>query len=351
MNKIYLSICMLISQFAWANPDSTFLKAEKTSPRYCKPRIVGMSPNKVISVGFDYEFGQTLKSSVIGSFDKKENVDFIETTTYKRVSGLRFTAKAPLINKPKLIWQLGLNYWRANYIKDKSSSSNPPMSHYFGAELTHLTTAGISTSIYKPLNNKEFLIFQVSADLNGDYTFKENQSLKYLRYSVNAIYGQRVNDRKQWAVGLARGYNAGQVTLLPVIMFNYTSPNKKWGTEILLPARAWYRYTINNNSLFRAGFELEGATYHISYLTLPVKNMELRRGQLRTKIEYQRKLYKSFWLSAQTGYCYMLNFNLDNLDDGDKDFSREFDSKRKYAIINDLSNFLFFNVSINFVSL
>ena len=245
-----------------------------------------------------------------------------------------------------------LNYWKSNYTISTINSPTPKhngLGLYLGSE--NLTTTGINTSIYKPLNEKHFVIFQTSVDLNGDYTFSKLHPLKYLRYSGVVMYGKRVHDRKQWALGVARGYNAGQVTILPMLMFNYTSPNKKWGAEIMLPARAWYRYSIDKNSLFRAGFELEGASYHLSNINTSVSNMELRRGQLRFKGEYQCKLYKSFWIALQPGYCTMLNFNLDAVGTDGKDFSRQFDSKKKYAMINDLSDFFFLNLSINFVSL
>ena len=349
MNRLLVIILVLVSQFSFAGNDSATTKAFKWPTKFCTPRIVGMSPNKVISLGYDYEFGQTLKSSDLGSFDKNAEPPVIETTKYKRVSGLRFSAKAPIINNPKIIWQFGLNYWAINYVREQASF--PVISPKFGAELTRLTTAGMNTSVYKPLNAKEFLIFQTSVDLNGDYKLGNLHPLKYLRYSGVVMYGKRVHDRKQWALGVARGYNAGQVTILPMVMFNYTSPNKKWGAEIMLPARAWYRYSIDKNSLFRAGFELEGASYHLSNINTSVSNMELRRGQLRFKGEYQCKLYKSFWIALQPGYCTMLNFNLDAVGTDGKDFSRQFDSKKKYAMINDLSDFFFLNLSINFVSL
>lgn len=341
---------LFLVQNVLAGNDSTTAKNGKWPTKYCAARIEGMSPNKVISLGYDYEFGQTLKSSGIGSYDPKITAPVRETTGYKRVSGLRFSARAPIINSPKIIWQFGINYWAINYAKDYTT--NTVTDPNFGADLTRLTTAGINTSIYKPLNAKQFLIFQTSADLNGDYNLGKIQPLKYLRYSGVVLYGKRVHDRKQWAIGLARGYNAGLVNILPMVMFNYTSPNKKWGTEIMLPARAWYRYTVNKNSLIRAGFELEGASYRISNIKTSVSNFELRRGQLRFKGEYQCKLYKSFWLAIQSGYCTMLNFNLDIVQSDGKDVSRQFNGNEKYySMINDLSDFWFLNLSLNFVSL
>jgi hypothetical protein len=350
MNKLLLILSFVLSQAAMATGDSLIRKAEdKNASKYCKARIEGMSPNKVISLGYDLEFGQTLKSSSIGSFDKDENLDFVETTKYKRINGLRFTAKVPLINKPKLVWLIGLNYWRANF--EKESHTSPMFSHKFGAELSQLTTSGVSTSVFKPFNTKSFMIVAASADLNGDYSFSKMQPLKYVKYSVAAMYGQKVHDRKNWALGIARSYGGGLATILPVIMFNYTAPSKKWGTEILLPSRAWYRYSFNKNSLCRVGFELEGASYRLQNVNTYLTDMELRRGQLRSKVEYQCKLYKSLWLAVQTGYSVVLNYNLDYLGPDKNDFHRGVVGNNKYAMINDLSNFMFLNLSINFVSL
>ena len=355
MNRLLLIILVLSSQFSFAGNDSAATKSGKWTTKYCAARILGMSPNKVISFGYDYEFAQTLKSSDIGSYDKKAQPSIVETTKFKRVSGLRFTAKIPILNKPKIIWQVGLNYWKSNYgegsyhlLKYYFNSSPPALGPHLG--IKDLKSIGINTSIYKPLNEKHFVIFQTSADLNGDYKFSNIQSLHYLKYSAIALFGRRPSDYKQWAVGFGRTYGAGQSSILPLVIFNYTAPNKKWGTEITLPARAWYRRAINKNSLLRAGYELEGASYHLNFMSTSTSNYELRRGELRTKIEYQCKLYKAFWLSAQTGYCKILNYKVDDLGTG-KDFTRNITGKHDYAMINKLSDFMFFNLSINFVSL
>ena len=351
MSRFLLFVFILSSQFSLAGNDSAITKKDKRLTKYCAARIVGMSPNKILSIGYDYEFGQTLKWSDIGSFDRKAQPPIVETTKFKRVSGLRFTAKIPIINKPKIIWQVGLNYWKSNYTISTLNSPTPKhygLGLYLGSE--NLTTTGINTSIYKPLNEKHFVIFQTSADLNGDYKFSNIQSLHYLKYSAIALIGRRPSDYKQWAIGFGRTYGAGQSSILPLVIFNYTAPNKKWGTEITLPARAWYRRTINKNSLLRAGYELEGASYHLNFMSTSTQNYELRRGELRTKIEYQCKLYKAFWLSAQTGYCKILNCKVDDLGTG-KDFTLNITGDHNYAMINKLSDFMFFNLSINFVSL
>lgn len=351
MNRLLLIIFILSGKFCLAGNDSASAKNGKWPTKYCAARIVGMSPNKIISIGYDYEFAQTLQSSDLGSFDKKAHPPIVETTKFKKVSGIRFNAKIPIINKPKIIWQVGLNYWKSNYeVSTSDFRINDPPNLGGSLDSRSLITSGINTSIYKPLNEKHFIILQTSVDLNGDYTFSNIQSLHYLKYSAVALIGRRPSDYKQWAVGFGRTYGAGQSSILPLVIFNYTAPNKKWGTEITLPARAWYRMTINKNSLLRAGYELEGASYHLNFMSTATNNYELRRGELRTKIEYQCKLYKAFWLSAQTGYCKILNYKVDDLETG-KDFTRNISGKHDYAMINKLSDFMFFNLSINFVSL
>jgi hypothetical protein len=351
MKQFFLIISVFVVHFSFAITDSSEAKLNlkirvKT---YCKPRIIGMSPNKIMSIGYDYEFGQTLKSSDKGMFDPKANTEFKDTTTFNNVRGWRLSLKAPIINKPKIIWQFGINYWSINYEKDHTTYLGTASN--FGSELQRLTTAGIFTSIYKPLNAKAFVILQSSLDLNGDYTIGNMQSLRYLRYSGAAMYGRRVHDRKQWAIGVARGYNAGLANILPMLMFNYTTPNDKSGVEIMLPARAWYRYKLNKNNLFRTGCELEGASYHIGQISYLGSDVDLRRGQLRFKVEYQGQLYKSFWIALQTGYCKILNFNLDYIKSDGKDQSRQFERDEPfYVMINKLSDFMFLNLSINFVS-
>ncbi len=350
----FVQVMILLSSNLWANFDSSFsMNKHSKLPKFCSPRIIGMSPNKVISLGWDHEFKQKLESSPLGSFNKKENTTYTESATFKRVNGLRFTAKAPLINKPKLIWQLGLNYWRSDYVmKTYDYDTN---SHRFGDHLTvnGLRSSGINTSIYKPLNEKHFIIAQIGADLNGMYSSKNRQPLSTLKYSMLAMYGQKPSDRKQWAVGVVRAYGAGEASIMPLFMFNYTDPSKKWGAEIMLPARAFYRRVLTKTSLLRAGLELEGGSYRITGLNPLICGgyLELRRGELRTKVEYQRKLYKSFWLAAQTGYVYSVNYKVDSMGIDEKEITRGFFGKQPYAMLNNLSNFMFLNFSINYVSL
>ena len=219
MSKFCVVAAILITNFCFAENDSSKLNIRLKT--YCKPRIVGMSPNKIISIGYDYEFNQTLKTTNLGNYDKKQDVNYANSKSYKKVDGLRFAAKIPIINKPKLIWQIGLNYWHSNYqhLKNYNTGINTYKPNFGDSLATNdLTSAGLNTSIYKPLNEMCFVIFQTTADLNGDYKLKSMQSLNHLRYSAIVLYGKRPSDFKQWAIGFGRTYGAGQSSILPLLM-------------------------------------------------------------------------------------------------------------------------------------
>ena len=147
---------------------------------------------------------------------------------------------------------------------------------------------------------------------------------------------------------------------IPVVMYNYTSVNRKWGTEILFPARASYRRKFNSRSLLLAGYELEGTSYRLYNMennvqtadpTIFVKksSYELRRSELRFRLDYQRQLKGFVWLAIQGGIRYDLSYNVDALDGGN-DFFRGFFGSQSYLMLNQVGLAPYVNVSINLVS-
>lgn len=326
------------------------------SKSFANAKIVGLSPQRFVTIGYEYQMPYRLRFSQIDAFnpdnDRKEDIDknLGEEARADYTGGLRFNANIPIISKNNILWQLGANYMQTAYRFNDVQRPNIAIApNLIGAlESNALQTAGLFTTVYKPLNEKSFLLFQVQADMSGNYTFS-NLDEQYLRYSAAALWGKRPNDRKQWAVGLSRTYRVGNMNYIPVLMFNYTSSNRKWGTEILFPARAHGRYTINNNQLLLFGYELEGNSYRISQLSTPAQSFELRRGELKPRVEYQRKLIGYFWLSLQAGVRIDYSYDADFVPDG-RDFFRGFFGTQNFAMRNSLGTAPYFNVSISFVS-
>ncbi|MGF1637597.1 MAG: hypothetical protein ACFCUU_11040, partial [Cyclobacteriaceae bacterium] len=217
-----------------------------------------------------------------------------------------------------------------------------------------LHTAGLFTTVFKPLDETNFLLFQGQADLSGDYSFS-NLGDQFFRYSAAALYGRRPHDRLQWAIGLSRTYRVGAPNYIPVALYNYTAPNRKWGIEALLPARAFYRYSLSSTNLILAGFELEGGSYRIDQLSNPtpgeISSFEIRRGEIKARVEYQRQLVGFFWWSVQGGVRLDYSYDADYLDNGNETL-RVFGlfGDDPFSMRNALGAAPYFNFSISFVS-
>ena len=327
--------------------------------RFCSPKIEGLSPAKLISIGYDYQMGYNMSADTLNSIQTNPGGGFNLNAQDAQVlssSGMRIGFNIPVISKTNLVWQLGGNYWEQRYnFADEASLENPmlkSLSEY------GLKTAGLSTTLFKPLNEKYFLLFQGSADYSGNYTVKDMMPLNYLKYSAALIFGKRPTELKQWGVGLARTYRVGEINYIPVVLYNTTDTQNKWGTEILFPARAHVRRTINSRNMLFAGYELEGQSYRmwntssVDAYQMRDDELEIRRGEIRLRMVYEFSLKEFIWLSIQAGYRINYRFDMDRLMNGEENY-RAFgliDDQPPYVMFNNLTNPLYFNISINLVS-
>ncbi|MFT6167783.1 MAG: hypothetical protein ACJASF_002485 [Vicingaceae bacterium] len=317
--------------------------------RYAPAKIKGISPAKLITIGYDFQGKYDMTAA---EFTTNAGTYAEQTATVNSTQGLRLEANIPVISNNSLIVQVGARLWDINYdFEDYKSLTNPLLTNL---QNNNLTSVGLNSTIYKPLNEKSFLLFQLAADVNGDYDFNEFQNMRYTKYSVAAIWGKRPSDNKQWGIGLSRTYRAGEMNYIPVVLYNWTSTSNTWGTEILFPARAHMRYTVNTRSMFFLGYELEGNSYRIgnqgqSLADQDFDELEIRRSELRFRLMYERQIKGFIWMSAQAGYRYNYSYNVDQLNDGDE-FFRGFFGDQEFVQENDLTNPLYVSFSINLVS-
>jgi hypothetical protein len=251
---------------------------------FCSSKIIGISPQQFISLGYDFQGSYQASFSEVGSFLDGEDVPQ-ETYQVNSTQGLRLVANIPVYSRNNLIVQLGANIWDLQYQFDRPDDQiNNDVARSISQN--GLRTIGVNTTIFKPLDETRFLLFQGSADLSGDYTLKNFQSLGFTRYSAAALFGWRKSDYLQWGLGMSRTYRVGEMNYIPVVLFNWTAKNSPWGIESLLPARAHLRYTFNVRSMLFAGFELEGQSYRINGVseTLDNQSLEIRRGEMRWRL-------------------------------------------------------------------
>jgi hypothetical protein len=314
---------------------------------------VGTSPQRFITLAYDHQLGYDMKLSNWGKFDADSLPQYGSAQRVKSTGGLRFNASIPVISRNNLVWQLGGNYWESRYTMEEPIVNDTlvPFQNEVATALKEggLRTAGLNTTIYKPLNSKQFMLVQASVDMSGDFGFDLQP---VVRTSAAVIWGMRPHERKQWGVGLVRTYRGGGLIYLPVYMLNWTAPNRRWGFESLLPARASVRYNIDRNSMLLGGFELEGQSYRIERLSSSGgdgNSFEIRRGEQRPRLEYFRQLRGYWWIHAQAGIRLDYSFDADELPGG-KDFFRGFFGDHPFAQINSLGSTPYFQLGINFVS-
>ena len=327
--------------------------ADAGAKRFCSPKIEGLSPAKLISLGYDFQGPYSLNAGALTAADESVISEGSESRV-QATHGVRLGVNIPVVSKTSLVWQMGANYWntRYNYEVAPSADSNPL--HQALAE-HGLRTMGLNTTLFKPFNDREFLLFQGSADLSGNYNIGLMPA-KYLKYSAALLYGQRPSERKQWGVGIARTYRVGEINYIPVVLYNVTDARNRWGAEVLFPARAHVRRTFTPRKMLFFGYELEGQSYRLwrnatDGADLRPEDLEVRRGEARIRLVYETSVKDFIWLSVQAGYRVNYRFDVDRLVEGEEIY-RAFGLLRDdpYAQLNALGNPFYVNVSLNLVS-
>ena len=342
-----LALCCYESTKLFAQEEEDFSQYEnveatgKPTKTYCTSKIVGISPSKLISVGYDFQAANTLDAATYNNFSNQQ-------AAIQYNSGLRFMVNVPVIANVKWLVSLGATYAETKYKINSQPGTGVPFANPLVNTLktNGLSTAGINGTVFKPLNEKTFVLVQTSLDWNGDYRLGEMPNSNQLKVSAALLVGKKKHERRMVALGISRTYRGGQQLYVPILFYNYTFSNRKWGIECLLPARGAVRYTINSRNMLFAGFELEGNSYRLNNMMKefdsPYKSLELRRSEIRTRLTYEFSVYKFLWLSVQAGYRINYKFNMD-----DGEF---YGRKQAFVAENKLSNPLYMMVTLNLVS-
>ena len=182
---------------------------DESMKRYCSAKIEGLSPAKLISLGYDFQGPYDINA---GSM-KLLSGDSIQGGTQRvnSTEGVRAGFNLPVVSKTNLVWQLGANYWRTayNYAQDVKSSDNPL--HQTLAE-HGLRTSGINTTVFKPLDETQFILFQGSADLSGTYG-TNLMPTQYLKYSAALLWGKRPTEKKAMGSGFGTHISCRRIKL------------------------------------------------------------------------------------------------------------------------------------------
>jgi len=338
MQQYLIACLMLFSVQLSAQTDSTenfdyskFGDAEGVK-RYATQKVLNQTPQRIFSFGYEYQGGYTFPGVPLGA-----QLPAFQNFEVNQVSAIRAQANIPVVSTNKLIWQLGANYWSSKYSIENASANS------FASRINNhlMTTAGINTTVFNPLNEKNFLILQASADFNGVFQKFSDINGKALTISGTAIYGWKTSEKNMIGAGLSRTYRAGQILHIPVLLWNKTF-NDRWGMELLLPARGHLRYNFSTTNILQLGFELEGNQFWMNLPNSLNGQVFIQRGELKPRIIWDKKISGFIWLSAQAGLRYNWRFDVMN------EYNAKQSSQRYFT--SNLGNPLYFNISINLVS-
>jgi hypothetical protein len=338
MKKAWLSALILITVTAFAQNDTTgFPQFEdvdsKPVKRYATNKVLYTTPNRFISVGYEHQGAHNYSSNQFPQGNRRFN----------GAGGPRIAFSAPVISRTRGILNISAAYWRTSY----QGINTSPEALYNSLDKHGLHNATLGTTFFKPLNERNFLILQASADasfLPDEGVFGKSDALTY---SATAVYGWKRSDSLMWGLGVARTYRLGRLIHVPVLLYNRTF-NDRWGVEVLLPARAAVRRNFNPKTLATLGFELEGSQYawrRRSLATPPSTEgtqFFLQRGEIKPRINVERNLFGFWWLAVQAGV--RVNGRFVVVD--------RYNGKEKHEVITAKPGTPFyFNVTLNLVSL
>jgi len=363
MRKIQVfAVSVFISTILFSQEDSTYVEEEfdfsdfelatKPAKAFCNNKVLGQSPTTLVGGFYDFMPQHSLTA---GSPVDAENVDISDQGTINSSQRLALTTNLPLVSRNNILINFNLIFQRQFY--EIGGSNGHPLLETL--KNNGLTRMGSVFTVFKPLNEKNFILGQAGFEINGDYSINDIQTANAFRFPVALLYGFKPTDRLMYAFGISRTYLGGALNYVPIVYYYHTFKNQKWGIEAVLPSRGALRYRFDSKSLITAGFNVIGATYALNNWRgnaeayAPEVNelfnataVELRRSEIRTGLNYQRQLFGFFWFSAEAGYRINYSFEVDQ----DGDFLRFFGNNEPYFIENDLENQMYFTVGVTYTS-
>jgi hypothetical protein len=320
-----------------AEEDYSLFGDEVAVKRFVTQKVLNLSATKLISIGYEMQTAHTMDVA-------KGDGAYSQFYRVQQASGPRVQVNFPVVSNDRIIFNLGGQYWGTFYTMqpEKTTPTLIPPADYLDRYMLH--SFGIVSSVFKPLNEKNFLILQLGADFNSAFPGKGQAATgEGITISGTAVYGWKPNDRKMWGLGVARTYRMGRPIVVPVLLWNQTF-NAKWGTEIALPAKGFLRRNFSPSSMVLAGYELEGNQFMLpgaAGSTGSPNNLWLQRGEIKPRLQWEKQLKKFIWLSTQAGVRINGRFN----------FTDKYNGKASDEVFRTvLGTPFYFNIGLNLVS-
>ncbi len=310
MNKLYywgVLLSFTFFQIQVKAQDTSNPSELPVSPKeFANPSVEGMGKSKGVVINYERQSTFGIRStSPDPSIGNREG-------DVRRNNKFNVKFYVPALNNPHLKIIAGFDY---SFEEFNFNYPQPPAYKFYNnIEDKNLKSLGGQVVVLRPINERNYFIFRVKGELNGDYESHQVAVPDYLKTTVEFLYGWKKSPMLSYGVGAQLGYVLGRRRIYPAFLYNRTF-NAKWGLESILPARFDIRYNASEKSLWFAGLSVDGANYNINVVDPKFTNletMELRRSEVRGRVRWEREIYDFLWVGAEAGY--RVNFSFDVFD-------------------------------------
>jgi hypothetical protein len=261
---------------------------------FATPAVSGMSRSKGIIVRYEtlpsYGISSRSANPVVGSGEAK----------LRHNERLDLRLFVPFMNKPALKAVVGLQYSLESF--DFPAGTDYPF--YTNLEDRRFRVLGGQVVVLHSFAERSYAVVRVKGSLNGDYnSLRELNITRYMRYSMEAVYGWQSGPNRSYGGALQITHNFGRTTVLPAIIFNRTF-SEKWGMEAVFPAQVLFRRNVSDKTLLFMGYGGESMRYNMrtdNPSFAGVDSLQLRRIDIRGRLRWEQEIHDFLWFGLESG--------------------------------------------------
>ncbi len=176
--RLNILLCLLFLFFSfvvWGQAKPTV-----KNKKYCNPLVAGQPSTKRLSLVYEVQPTHSGPTTFPLSGTPVEY-----TTNSNPTQSIRLIYNKTLVTKPKLYITFSGAYWFSSF--NVTNASNNSFAKVLGQSRFHSISA--SSNIFKPLNEKNFLLLNVSLEANGNASSFKNFSVYNVLAGGAAIFG------------------------------------------------------------------------------------------------------------------------------------------------------------------
>ncbi|CAH0999036.1 hypothetical protein LEM8419_00331 [Neolewinella maritima] len=268
-------------------------------PVYSRPGVRYRSQSRGVSIRYETQpkFDWTGQDGITGG-----------TQTVTHLEQFTFKFKVPLLNKPRTKVLLGYEWDTEKYFFDDPYVGFEDKQTLFQLlDERRLKANKLSAYVTHSWDDRFYSSGRFRISYNGDYQGLINFDGIYRTYSAAAVYGKKVDEDTEWAVGITYSNNKARQIALPFFVYNRTF-NARWGLQTALPGQAYLRRNVGRRMV---NTFLLGATFDSKYYAIntgsrggfeELGQFFLRNNGIRSMLQYEHSVSRWVWVFGQAGY-------------------------------------------------